>query len=113
MWYDNLSEQIVNLQLKAERIQLEEFLKKQNLSLDREVEYTIALFDRGRIVATGSLGGRILKCIAVDEEYKNMGLSAKVVTHLVREVYSRGKTHLLFIQSRKTRTYSLTWDFIQ
>lgn len=94
MWYDNLNEQIVNLQIKAERIQLEEFLKKQNLSLDWEVEYTIALFDRGKIVATGSLEGRILKCIAVDEEYRNMCLSAKVVTHLVREAYSRGKTHL-------------------
>jgi len=94
MWYDNLSERIVNLQLKTERIQLEEFLKNQNVSLDQEVEYTIALCDRGKIVATGSLGGRILKCIAVDEEYMSMGLSAKVVTHLVREAYSRGKKHL-------------------
>ncbi|MDQ0199282.1 [citrate (pro-3S)-lyase] ligase [Neobacillus ginsengisoli] len=94
MWYDTLSERIVNLQSKAERVQLEEFLKKQNLSLDREVEYTVSIVDREKIVATGSLGGRILKCIAVDEEYKNIGLSAKLITHLVREAYSRGKTHL-------------------
>lgn len=94
MWYDNLNEQIVNLQSKVERVQLEEFLKKQNLSLDREVDYTIALFDREEIVATGSLDGRILKCIAVDNDYQNMGLSAKIVTHLEREAYSRGKTQL-------------------
>src|SRR3954468_12614051 len=94
MWYDHFSEQIVNLQSKAERIQLEEFLKRQNLSLDPEVDYTIAFFNRGKIAATGSLGGRIIKCIAVDEEYQNIGLSAKLVTHLVREAYSRGKTHL-------------------
>lgn len=94
MWYDNLSKHSTNLQSKAERLQLEEFLKKQNLSLDQQVEYTIALFDREKMVATGSLGGKILKCIAVDEEYKNMGLSGQLITDLTREAYSRGKTHL-------------------
>ena len=94
MWYDNIREQVINLQLQAERRQLQEFLKKQNLSLDRDIEYTVALFDGEKRAAAGSFGGRILKCIAVDEEYKNMGLSSKVVTHLVNEAYSRGKTHL-------------------
>lgn len=94
MWYQDFSKQPINFQLKAERIQLEEFLKKQNLDFDRQVEYTIALFDRGKIIATGSLGGRILKCIAVDEQYQNRGLSAAVVTDLIQEAYSRGRTHL-------------------
>lgn len=94
MWNTSLREQIVNLQLKEERVQLKEFLEKQNLILDSGVEYTIAIFDREKIVATGSLGGRILKCIAVDEEYQNMDLSAKVVTYLTREAFSRGKSHL-------------------
>ena len=94
MWYDNFSKRTINLQLKAERIQLEEFLNKQNLNLEREVEYAIAFFDRGKIVAAGSLGGRILKCIAVDEMYQNMGLSAAVVTDLIQIAYSKGRTHL-------------------
>jgi [citrate (pro-3S)-lyase] ligase len=107
MWYDNLSEQIINLHLKAERAQLEEFLKKQHLSLDRDVEYTIAFFDRGKIVATGSLGGRILKCIAVDAEYQNMCLSGKLVTHLIREAYTRGKTHLfIYTKPENKRIFS-------
>lgn len=94
MWYDIFSKQAVNLQIEEERIQLEEFLKGQNLALDSEVEYTIAFFDKGKMVATGSLGGKILKCIAVDEEYQNMGLSAKLVTDLIHEACSRGRTHL-------------------
>ncbi|MBM7653857.1 [citrate (pro-3S)-lyase] ligase [Neobacillus cucumis] len=94
MWYDDLSEQIVNLQSKTQRTQLEEFLKRQNLSLDSEVDYTIAFFNRGKMAATGSLGGRIIKCIAVDEEFQNRGLSARLVTHLFHVAYSRGKTHL-------------------
>jgi [citrate (pro-3S)-lyase] ligase len=94
MWYDNFSKQAVNLQVEAERIQLEEFLKRQNLALDPEVDYTIAFFENEKMVATGSLGGKILKCIAVDEEYQNMGLSAKLVTDLIHEACSRGRTHL-------------------
>jgi len=94
MWYDNFREQVINLQSKTERDQLEEFLKKQNLSLDRDIEYTVALFDGDKLAAAGSFSGRVLKCIAVDEEYKNMGLSSKIVTHLVNEAYSRGRTHL-------------------
>jgi [citrate (pro-3S)-lyase] ligase len=93
MWYDNLTEKIVNLEAEDERIQIGTFLEKQNLSLDHQIDYTVALLDKGRIVATGSLGGRILKCIAVDEGYKNMELSAKLVTHLTRQAVSRGVTH--------------------
>jgi [citrate (pro-3S)-lyase] ligase len=94
MWYDSFKEQVVNLQSEAEKQQLQEFLEQQNLYLDRDLEYTIALFDGAKIIAAGSFGGRILKCIAVHEEYKSMGLSARIVTHLVREAYSRGRTHL-------------------
>jgi [citrate (pro-3S)-lyase] ligase len=102
-----MREQILNLQLKEERVQLKEFLEKQNLILDSEVEYTIAIFDREKIVATGSLGGRILKCIAVDEEYQNMGLSAKIVTLLTCEAYSRGKSHLfIYTKSENKMIFS-------
>jgi [citrate (pro-3S)-lyase] ligase len=94
MWYDNFREKIVNLEAEEERIQIEGFLKRQNLSLDQQIDYTVALLDGDKLVATGSLDGRILKCIAVDEGYQNMGLSSKLVTHLTREACSRGVTHL-------------------
>jgi len=94
MWYSNFSKRTLNLHLKAERIQLEEFLAKQNLDIDNTVEYTIAFFDRGKMAATGSLGGRILKCIAVDEKYQNIGLSTAVVSDLIQNAYSKGRTHL-------------------
>lgn len=94
MWYDSFREQIVNLQSEAERMQLQEFLEKQDLSLDKDIEYAVVIMDGDKIAATGSFDGRILKCIAVGNEYKNTGLSSKVVTHLVNEAYSRQRTHL-------------------
>lgn len=93
MWDDNFPEHVINLQSETERARLAEFLRKQNLNLDN-VEYTVAWLDREKIIATGSLDGNVLKCIAVDEEYKNRGMSAKIVTVLEREAFARGRPHL-------------------
>ena len=104
MWYEGFKEQVVNLQSEEEKKQLQRFLERQNLSLDKDLEYSVALFDGDRMIASGSFGGRILKCIAVDESYKNMGLSAIIVTHLVREAYSRGRTHLFVYTKPENKT---------
>jgi [citrate (pro-3S)-lyase] ligase len=89
-----LSERVIKLEVKVEKKQLQDFLAKQDLTLDQDVEYAIALFDGEKIVAAGCFGGRVLKCIAVDGEYKNRGLSARIVTALIREEYQRARTHL-------------------
>jgi [citrate (pro-3S)-lyase] ligase len=94
MWNEQLSQQVIQLQSETEKSQVEAFLYRRNLAFDRDVEYTIALFDEKRIVATGSFGARVLKCIAVDEEYANMGLASRIVTGLVNEEFRRGRTHL-------------------
>jgi [citrate (pro-3S)-lyase] ligase len=94
MWDGNFEQQVMRLQSEAEKKLVETFLQRRNLALDRDVEYTIALFDGERIVATGSFSGRVLKCIAVDEDYADMGLASKIVTGLVNEEFRRGRTHL-------------------
>lgn len=94
MWYCSFREQVVNYQSETEMGSLQEFLEKHDLSLDGDIEYTVILFHGKKIAATGSLSGRVLKCIAVDKEYKNMGLSSKIVTNLINEAYSRGRNHL-------------------
>ena len=94
MWMDYLKEQVLNLSSEKEKGRLNAFLNQQGLTLDKDLEYCVVLTDKERIAATGSFSGRILKCIAVDEEYKNLGLSARVVTHLVNEQYRIGRNHL-------------------
>ncbi|WHH60856.1 [citrate (pro-3S)-lyase] ligase [Petroclostridium sp. X23] len=94
MEFELIKEQIVHLNSKFEKQQVIDFLEKQNLSLDKGVEYTVALVDGDKMIGTGSFEGRILKCIAVDAQYQNRGLSNKIITHLVNEQYCRGNTHL-------------------
>lgn len=89
-----IREQTVHIGLEREKQQVIEFLKEQGLSYDQDIEYTVILLDKDKIVGTGSFSGKILKCIALDSEYKNMGLSNRIVTHLIQEQYQRGNTHL-------------------
>ena len=89
-----LREEVIKTTSEYDKESLNAFLNKQGLTLDNDIEYSMALTDSGRIVAAGSFAGRVLKCIAVDEDYKGWGLSAKVVSHLVNELYRRGRTHL-------------------
>ncbi|MDF2524427.1 MAG: ((pro-3S)-lyase) ligase, partial [Clostridiales bacterium] len=103
MWIDNVSEHSLNLVSQSERRELEEFLKLQNLSMDKDIEYSMVLKSDGRIVGTGSFAGRILKCIAIDEQYKSLGLSARIITHLVNEEFIRGRTHLFIYTKPENR----------
>lgn len=94
MEFSNIKEEIVYHKFKFDRERIKQFLEKQNLKFDKDISYTVNLKDENKIVATGSFSGKVLKCIAVDPEYKGMGLSNRIVTHLVQEQYHRGNTHL-------------------
>jgi len=89
-----LIEKTICLTNPTERKTVEDFLHEQGLLLDRGIEYTMALLDGEQIIATGSLEGKVLKSIAVDKNYKGLGISNKVVSHLVNEAYQHGNSHL-------------------
>ncbi|MDD3225135.1 MAG: [citrate (pro-3S)-lyase] ligase [Clostridium sp.] len=80
---------------------IKSFLKKQDLRLDNNAQYITALVDKGNIVATGAFEDKVLKCIAVDDKYKGMGLSNKIVSNLVSEEYARGNTDLFVFTKPK------------
>ena len=90
----NLNEIIIEDKNSKELDEVKNFLKHQDLKYDENIEYTVALYDGDEIVATGSFGGKILKCMAVDSSYKGMGISNKIVSSLVSEQYRRGNMHL-------------------
>ncbi len=103
MNYDN-KEKIIEIKTDSEKNKVSKFLKKQGLSLEDDVEYTVALLKNGKIIGTGSLSEKILKCIAVDPNFQGMGISNKIVTYLVNEAYFRGNTHLFIYTKPKNES---------
>jgi [citrate (pro-3S)-lyase] ligase len=107
MYDEALKEESLNMASDSDRKSLQGFLERQGLTLDSDVEYSVVLKDNGRIAASGSFSEKVLKCIAVDDEYKEKGLSARVVTHLVNEQYRRGRTHLfIYTKPQNTQVFS-------
>lgn len=71
-----------------------ELLAGADLQYDANSDVTINLIDNGRIIATGSRKGNVLKCIAVDSARRSEGLVNRVVSALVSDAVRKGIEHL-------------------
>lgn len=74
-------------------------LLKNGLFLEDDVERVVCIYCGEKLVATGSAAGSILKCIAVDEGYRNCGLGSLVLSRLIEDRYEHG-LHRLFIYTK-------------
>ena len=75
--------------------QLKAFLRLCGLDYDAGVDFTAVLVEDDEIIATGSLDGPTLRCIAVSPMHQGEDLSARILTELRREALERGEKHLL------------------
>jgi len=76
--------------LPEDRQAIASFLQGQGLVCDERLDFTVAFFVRNRMVATGSLSGRVIKCLAVEASLQGEGLAASLVSRLEAEAASRG-----------------------
>jgi [citrate (pro-3S)-lyase] ligase len=102
---DVLNKLVIGLNEKRSIKNVETFLMCQELKLDKGLEYITAIEADDKLVAVGGFEGSVLKCIAVDDEHKGMGLSNKIVSELVSEEYSRGNSDLFIFT--KPKNYKL------
>lgn len=80
--------------LRAQR-QLINLLEKEGISKDKNLDYTIGVFDEEyRLAATGSVFACTLRCMAVDSSHQGEGLMNRVVSELVQYEYEKGYTNL-------------------
>lgn len=101
MEYYNFEEVIIEDRNDYALKDLEKFLKEQDLDLDKNLDYTLILYDNDKIIGTGSFRKNILKCIAVSELYKGFGISNKIISTLVNEQYRRGYSHIFIYTKPK------------
>lgn len=79
---------------KSELKKVEEFLKAQGLELDKNIDYTVTLENDGQIIGTGSFGGDVIKCMAIDEKFRGYGISNIIASELINEEYRIGNSKL-------------------
>ena len=70
-------------------------LRSEGISLDPNLDYSCGLYDEEEeLVATGSILGNTLRCLAVSKAHRGEGLLVQVVSHLMAEQASRGYLHV-------------------
>ena len=76
----------------SEKAKVIEFLKGFDLTFTGNIDYTTGLYDDGQLIGTGSLGGRVMRDIAISEKYQKKGLTRRIIRNLQGESYRRGVT---------------------
>ncbi|MEA2022451.1 MAG: [citrate (pro-3S)-lyase] ligase, partial [Candidatus Caldatribacteriota bacterium] len=98
---------VINIHNKLEREEIVKFLQTLNLKYENNIEYTLALLEDGKIVGTGSISGKVLKCIAVDVQKRGVGIAAKIISRLVQEQFKKGRTkNFLFTSPDKVDQFT-------
>ncbi len=94
MYNNSFEIKTINLNRESERKKIDIFLQRQGLILEKDVIYTLAMYENDSIIGTGSISGNVLKCIAIAPDYQGEGLLNKLMTLLIDEQFKRGNTHL-------------------
>lgn len=73
-----------------------DFLQKYNVDFDNP-EKTAVIRDDGKIVATGTIDGKVMKYFFIEPEYKGQGLTAEIYNALLSYLFEKGELeHFLF-----------------
>lgn len=78
-----------------------DLMVRSGLEPDTHAEVTVLIWEGEQLVATGSRLGNLLKCIAVEEAYQGMDLTATVLTQLRQDAFEAGYTHLFLYTKPK------------
>jgi [citrate (pro-3S)-lyase] ligase len=86
---------------------IEAFLRARGLRWEDDIDFSVACLVDGTVVGTGSLAGRIIKCMAVDEAVRGEGIAATLISQLEAKAASRGTVNpFVFTHPRNTRIFS-------
>ena len=75
--------------------EVRELLSREGLRQEKNPDLICAaVSEDGDIIATGSLHGKTLRCMAVSSEHRGEGVLNSVVSFLVQEAFAKGLSHL-------------------
>ena len=81
----------------------ERLLARAELQPDTQTEQTVLVWDGENLAAAGSRQGNLLKCIAVDPDYRGEDLTATVLSQLRTEAFRQGHKHLFLYTKPQNR----------
>ena len=83
--------------------QITQLLADNDLTFDSDIEETLLVKIEGEAAATGSISGNVLKCIAVNDKFKNRNLTGNLLTQLISREFIKGNTELFLFTKPKNK----------
>ena len=74
--------------------EVDRLLEDQGIRRDENLDYTCGIYENSELVATGSLFGNTVRCLAVSEEHRGEALLNSIVSHLLSVEAERGNSHV-------------------
>lgn len=103
----NYNTERINLKNPYEKAEVEKFLSKFNLLLDKDVDYTVVIRENDTIKATCSKAMNVFKCFAVSEELRGEGITATLLSDLNDRLFEEGMYHsFIFTKPDKAEIFS-------
>lgn len=86
---------------------VEILLNSLGLKIPQNIDYAISAYEGQKLIGCGFLVGDILQGIGVNPDYKGEGISALIVTELMKKALELGKEHL-FIYTKPREVQHFT-----
>ncbi len=80
--------------LKEEKRRIAKFLSTYNLVYEDDITQSFYMVENEQIIATASASGRIIKCVAVAEDYQGQSVLNRLMSHLIKALHEEGHEHL-------------------
>ena len=84
---ENFSTEFRKVLTPPEKKDIEDFLALSGLRFEDDIEETAIVRENSEIIATGSISGNVLKCIAIKPDIRGSNLAGSLITSLIQKQY--------------------------
>lgn len=86
-------------------------LARCGLSFDQGAGFTAALMEEDAVIATGSLDGGVIKCVATLPERQGEDLTGQIMTALLQQAAQEGRGHLMLYTKPRNQAMFMPFGF--
>ena len=105
-----ITEREIFLTNPDEKAAVIEFLNGFGLTFTGNIDYTMGLFEDGKLIGTGSLGGRVMRDIAISKDYQKKGLTRRIIRNLQENHTAAELREIRFSQNLPMYRSLSIWD---
>ena len=103
---------IKEVSLESEKRLVKEFLLKSDLSYEESIEKTLYMVDdNDSIIGTISKEKNVIKCFALDNNYRGEAISNTLISEMINRLYQDGINHYLVYTKRIYQDLFMSFGF--